>query len=86
MGIRLAEAGGHGLVCRHKRRECQLKSGASGNAAACCEMRATTMTAMRATPPTLSDLGQASPSVSARRGATDRVAFGRELGILVSKY
>lgn len=44
------------------------------------------MTAMRATPPTLSDLGQASPSVSARRGATDRVAFGRELGILVSKY
>lgn len=44
------------------------------------------MTAMRATPPALSDLGPARPSVPARRGATDRVAFGRELGILVSKY
>lgn len=44
------------------------------------------MTAMRAIPPALSDLGPTSPSVSARLGATDRVASGRDLGILVSKY
>ena len=86
MGIRLAEGGEHGLVCRRKRRECQLKSGASGNAAACWEMRATTMTAMRAIPPALSDLGPASLRVSARRGATDRLALERKAGILVSKY
>jgi hypothetical protein len=44
------------------------------------------MTAMCATPPALSDLGPTSPSVSARQDATDRVALGRDLGILVSKH
>lgn len=86
MGIRLAEGGQRGLVCGRKRRECQLKSGASGNAAACWEMRATTMTAMRAIPQALSDLGPTSPSVSARQDATDRLALERKAAILIIKY
>lgn len=44
------------------------------------------MTAMRAIPPASSDLGSTSPSVSARRGATDRLVLERKVGILVSKY
>ena len=41
------------------------------------------MTAMRAIPPASSDLGPASPRVSARRGATDLLASRRMVAILV---